>query len=294
VQLGERNILASADEVFVYGDGTVEGGAWFNVKGKTRTPTTNPTPPVAATNKAVFVKLGQSNAAVMPGTLAAKLSEEGAVIAKGWTGSRALNFKTSTGATVTGNAAEAKIFEELEGAIGNKTVLETLEDGQGRLSIVLERPGQTNQVVSVHPTSTGELKVTTFEPAYNPHLNSDIPVPVSRNRLVPDYKNTPYLHPATKGKVVRIEMKGNRNADFKAANEAGGFGSTFEIPTYTMPDGTTLKYTWHHLDDFTIINNKAYCTMQLVEKTAHGGSGITGMAHSGSVAQFKAYFNFGY
>ena len=30
--------------------------------------------------------------------------------------------------------------------------------------------------------------------------------------------------------------------------------------------------------------------MQLVLSEGHGGSGITGMAHSGSVAQWKAYF----
>ncbi len=30
--------------------------------------------------------------------------------------------------------------------------------------------------------------------------------------------------------------------------------------------------------------------MQLVESVAHGGKNITGMAHSGSVAQWKAYY----
>jgi hypothetical protein len=44
------------------------------------------------------------------------------------------------------------------------------------------------------------------------------------------------------------------------------------------------------MDDLQIINGKAYCTMQLVKSEGHGGAGILGMAHSGSVAQWKAYF----
>jgi len=48
------------------------------------------------------------------------------------------------------------------------------------------------------------------------------------------------------------------------------------------------------MDDFEIINGEAYCTMQLVESTAHQGTGVWGMQHSGSVAQWRAYFNSGY
>ena len=44
------------------------------------------------------------------------------------------------------------------------------------------------------------------------------------------------------------------------------------------------------MDDFEIINGEAYCTMQLVESSAHQGTGVLGMQHSGSVAQWKAYF----
>jgi hypothetical protein len=38
------------------------------------------------------------------------------------------------------------------------------------------------------------------------------------------------------------------------------------------------------MDDFEIINGKAYCTMQLVQKSAHQGTGVFGMAHSGSAS----------
>jgi hypothetical protein len=94
-----------------------------------------------------------------------------------------------------------------------------------------------------------------------------------------------YVHPNTQNKIIRIEMKESRNADFKAANIEAGFGSTYEIPAYTKPAGTVVQCTWHHLGDFEIINGKPYYTMQLVEKTVYGGPGITGMANSGSVAQ---------
>lgn len=219
---------------------------------------------------------------VVPTSLISRITQQGANRVKAWTKGKIFNYKTSAGTTISGTAAEAKLFDDIESAIGNKTVLETLEDGQGRLSIVLERPGQTNQVISVHPTSTGEYKLTTFEPAYNSNLNSNIPVPVSGNRLVPNYAGSPYLHSLNQGRVIRIEMSGKRATDFTRANAAIGLSSK------------PANYTWHHLDDFEIIDGKAYCTMQLVESSAHGGSGVSGMAHTGSVAQWKAYYNSGY
>jgi hypothetical protein len=63
LQMGDRNFLASADELYLYGDGTVEGGVWYNVKGKVRTPAANATPPLANTVKSVYVKLGQNSSA---------------------------------------------------------------------------------------------------------------------------------------------------------------------------------------------------------------------------------------
>ena len=124
--------------------------------------------------------------------------------------------------------------------------------------------------------------MTTFEPAYNPNLNTNIPVPASANKLVPDYATTPYLHSMNQGKVIKIEMSGNRATDFTRANS--------EIGLSAKP----ANYTWHHLDDFEVVNGKVYCTMQLVQSSAHGGSGISGMTHSGSVSQYKAYNGSGY
>jgi hypothetical protein len=215
---------------------------------------------------------------LVPNSLITKLTQSGATKLKSWTSGKTLNYKSLLGTNHTGVTAEVKIFEDLESAIGNKNVLATIEDGQGRLSVVLERPGQTHQVVSVHPTSTGEFKMTTFEPAYNPNLNTNIPVPASANKLVPDYATTQYLHSLNQGKVIRIEMSGTRATDFTRANA--------ELGVASKPN----NYTWHHLDDFEVVNGKVYCTMQLVQSSAHGGSGISGMAHTGSVAQWKAYF----
>ena len=48
------------------------------------------------------------------------------------------------------------------------------------------------------------------------------------------------------------------------------------------------------MDDFEIINGEAYGTMQLVKSSSHQGTGVTGMQHSGSVSQWKAYFGSGY
>ena len=222
----------------------------------------------------------------VPAGLVSKLTQQGSTKLKSWLSSKTVSYADNTGARFSGSAAETKIFDDLDAAIGNKRVLETLEDGQGRLSVVLERPGQTNQVVSIHPTSAGDFKMTTFDPAYNPNLNSNIQAPASVNRIVPDYSSTQYLHPDLKayiskngGKGVLIEMQGSRGKDFSEAFKKLGIKAS---------DAT--DYTWHHFDDFVIINGKPYCTMQLVESAAHGGKSITGMAHSGSVAQWKAYY----
>jgi A nuclease of the HNH/ENDO VII superfamily with conserved WHH/Fibronectin type III domain len=218
----------------------------------------------------------------IPSGLVSKLTQQGSTKLKSWLSSKSLSYADNTGAKFSGTAAETKIFDDLDATIGNKQVVETLEDTQGRFSMVLERPGQTNQVISIHPTSAGDFKITTFDPAYNPNLNSNIPAPVSVNRLVPDYAGTQYLHSMNQGKVIRIEMSGNRATDFIRAN--------VEIGLSSKP----ANYTWHHLDDFEVINGKAYCTMQLVQSSVHGGLGISGMAHTGSVAQWKAYFSSGY
>ncbi|MDI9882798.1 HNH endonuclease [Flectobacillus longus] len=241
-------------------------------------------------DEAKLIKFAQEGAqgvgAIVPNSLVSKLTQQGADNLKAWTSSKGLNYKSLRGENLSGIAAESKIFEDLESAIGNKNVLETLEDTQGRLSVVLERPGQTNQVVSIHPTSTGELRMTTFEPAYNPNLNTNISVPISKNRLVPDYNGTQYMHPDNvkyiannQGNGILIEMQGTRGKDFSEAFKKLGIKAS-----------DAGDYTWHHLDDFQIINGKPYCTMQLVLSEGHGGAGIKGMAHSGSVAQWKAYF----
>lgn len=235
-----------------------------------------------------YVAFATNIRAAVPATLAAKLGQDLSKL-KTWINARQLKF-----AGLNGGLAEAEIFAALDKAIGTRSVREAVEDLQQRFSVVIKREGQTNQVATIHPTVTNEMKVTIFEPCYNPELNTNIPAPLSYNKLLPDYKGTAYIHPATQNKIIKIEMKGNRNGDFKAANEAAGFGSTYEIPTFTKADGTVVQYTWHHLDDFEIIDGKAYCTMQLVEKAAHGGSGVSGMAHSGSVAQWRAYFGSGY
>lgn len=48
------------------------------------------------------------------------------------------------------------------------------------------------------------------------------------------------------------------------------------------------------MDDFEIINGEAYGTMQLVQSSVHQGTGVAGMQHSGSAAQWRAYFGSGY
>lgn len=77
----------------------------------------------------------------------------------------------------------------------------------------------------------------------------------------PDFSQELYKGPAGKSEV-QIEMTGNNNTDFKAANQAAGFGNS----ATSHPDG----YTWHHNQDGK--------TMQLVETGAHAAAPHTGGA----------------
>ena len=188
--------------------------------------------------------------------------------------------------TQQGDQVAKDIIEDLLAQV-DKPVKETLEDSQGRLTLVLDRPGQSNKVVCIHATSKGQYIVFTYTPAYNPSLNPNISVPLSANRLVPDYMGTEYMHPLQGDEVVKIKLSGNRNTDFSLARAELGISKADEIVN-------GVNYTWHHMDDFEIINGGAYGTMQLVKSSVHQGTGITGMQHSGSVSQWRAYYGSGY
>ena len=175
------------------------------------------------------------------------------------------------------------LLNQLDNSIGSRNVLTHLEDAQGRLVTVIERPGQSNLVSVVHKDVNGSYKLTEFSPGYNPSLNPSISAPLSANKLVPDFSTTQYMHPLNQGQTIKIKMSGKRNGstgDFALANAEMKKIS----PNFVKPQG----YTWHHLDDFNPVTGE--CTMQLVESSAHQGAGVTGMQHSGSVEQWKSYY----
>jgi hypothetical protein len=93
------------------------------------------------------------------------------------------------------------------------------------------------------------------------------------------------MHPLQGNTVVEIELSGNRATDFARARSKLGI---------SLADEQSEIYTWHHMDDFYIKDGKAYGTMQLVQKSAHQGTGVFGMQHSGSAAQWRAYYGSGY
>ncbi|MBJ8061097.1 MULTISPECIES: WXG100 family type VII secretion target [Bacillus cereus group] len=94
----------------------------------------------------------------------------------------------------------------------------------------------------------------------------------------PDFKDTPYLYPVKEGQknIVSIEMTGNRQKDFKVANEAAGFAEAGR----KSPD---KKYTWHHFDDFD--PETGTCTMQLAYRKAHEAT----LPHLGACAQYEQH-----
>jgi len=195
-----------------------------------------------------------------------------------------IETKLSSSTNLTTHQTNATpLLNQLDNSIGTRNVLTHLEDAQGRLVTVIERPGQSNLVSVIHKDVNGTYKLTEFSPGYNPSLNPSIPAPLSANKLVPDFSTTQYMHPLNQGQTIKIKMSGKRNGttgDFALAN-----AEMKKInPSFVKPQ----NYTWHHLDDFNPATGE--CTMQLVESTAHQGAGVTGMQHSGSVAQWKAYY----
>jgi hypothetical protein len=233
---------------------------------------------------------------LVPSSLITKLTQQGATKLKAWTSGKSLSFVDEAGAVLTGANAETKIFQKLDDAIGNQNVLGTFEDAQGRLLVQCEGANR-NTVYGVLTNKNGQQLVYKFEPAYKPSANPSIPVPLSANKLAPDFANTQYRYPVTGNQksIVKIKMAGTRNStatiqgDFELANIKAGFnGKT--APKFIDANGNEIPYVWHHLDDFDPVTGE--CTMQLVRSDAH--TGVKGMTHSGSVSQYKAYNSSGY
>ena len=78
-----------------------------------------------------------------------------------------------------------------------------------------------------------------------------------------------YYHNGQEARKV-IQATGNRNNDFKMANQA--------MRLLETPDG----YVWHHLDDYNVEKNTI--TMELVMDEAHNAS----KPHSGGCAQYDS------
>jgi hypothetical protein len=256
------------------------------------------TPSTATGTEGVdFVRLGVNGAGnLVPSSLITKLTQQGATKLKAWTSGKSLSFIDGAGNVFTGANAESKIFQKLDDAIGNQNVLGTFEDTQGRLLVQCEGANR-NTVYGVLTNKNGQQVVYKFEPTYKPSANPSIPVPLSANKLAPDFAGTQYLYPVTgtQKSIVKIKMSGMRNStaviqgDFELANIKAGFsGKT--APKFIDTNGNEIPYTWHHLDDFDPVTGE--CTMQLVRSDAH--TGVQGMTHSGSVSQYKAYNGSGY
>lgn len=233
-------------------------------------------------------------------SLKAKLTEPGYGTLQTWKAGKNINFVDEFGTTINGTSAETKLFTELDTKVGNKNVTGTFIDPQGKLLVQTEGVNR-NIVYGVMKNSEGNYIVYEFKPAYKPLANTEINAGLSEYKLGPDYRKNltggvsqEYLCPSNllppgKSPVVRIKMTGKRtgsNGDFYNAN--------IEIGRIDLGDKAITDYVWHHLDDMEIINGEAWCTMQLVRQDAHMKLGLQGMTHSGSPAQWTAYYGIPY
>ncbi|WP_299519825.1 HNH endonuclease [Winogradskyella sp.] len=95
-------------------------------------------------------------------------------------------------------------------------------------------------------------------------------VPISKNGTSPDFEGTKYLY--NDKSVVKIQIKGSRDLDFKEAFKQIG------VTNKKTRDSILEDYTWHHLDD---LDENLGCTMQLVLREAHEAT----YTHFGSAGQ---------
>lgn len=109
---------------------------------------------------------------------------------------------------------------------------------------------------------------------YNPFSSASkkYKIPKSKNGISMDFKGTKYLH--SPSSIVKIRLTGSRAKDFSECRRL-----LSEKTGMTIAEIRKLekKYVWHHLDD---LDENLFCTMQLVERNAHG------LSHMGSVSQF--------
>jgi hypothetical protein len=232
-------------------------------------------------------------ARVIPASLVAKITQNGAARLSNWFTGKTLRFVDEAGTVFTGAQAETRILEKLNTTIGDKAVIEVVEDTHGRLLVRTEGGSMADRVVSVERNVNGDYIVYHYQRAYKPSAMPTPNVDLSVNKLAPDYTTQGgiYLCPQsamTNGQrnIVEITLTGNMAGDFSDANALAGFSSFGK----EGPMIGGVQYTWHHLDDFNPATGR--CTMQLVRQDAH--TRIPGIAHSGGTAQYRAYNGRGY
>ncbi|REH56256.1 HNH/ENDO VII superfamily nuclease [Tenacibaculum gallaicum] len=107
---------------------------------------------------------------------------------------------------------------------------------------------------------------------YNPEnaKKKGYDIPMSKNGTSPDFKGTSHLY--NDKSIVRIQIKGSRDLDFKESFKKMG------ITDRKKQKAILKNYTWHHLDD---LDENLGCTMQLVSRKAHKAT----YKHFGSAGQ---------
>ena len=217
----------------------------------------------------------------VPAGLVAKLTQQGSSKLKSWLSSKTLSYADNTGAKFSGVDAETKLFNDLDVSIGNKKIIETVEDSQGRLLIRTDAtaPGET-KVISFEITASGDYRLMEYKVVYSKGGQDGYPK-LSANKLAPDFSDNinECLHPSVIGKKIEISITGQMNStttkvgDVELANQAAGISGK----------NTPAGYTWHHLDDFN--PNTGKCTMQLVKTTEHQKC----VPHTGGVKQWENF-----
>lgn len=253
--------------------------------------------------------IGNVVSSTLVNSLKAKLTQAGYDLLQTWKANKTITyFDDISQTTLTGTAAENSLFADLNKQVGDKRVLNlgTSIDEQGRFVVECEGTTLQNNVYEITINNSGKYNVYEFKRAYKPTANSQIDVGLSTNRICQDYtKNiqgnpsTQYLCPQQyipgKPRSFKIEMTGTRAGDFEIANSRVGLTGS-ESPTFLDANNNMIAFTWHHLDDFSfnVVTQKWECTIQLVYRNAHGGSGCVGMGHTASPKQYYNYFGYGY
>lgn len=154
--------------------------------------------------------------------------------------------------------------------VEERELLRKIDKAIEKLGIEIKLPKNILNVIEsekrlkkIYDTLKNMSKSNKFKPGKNALMENGYKVPLSKNGVSADYRDTEYLFQVsgTEKNIVKIRLTGDRETDKLLCWELSGINPTQEIKD---------RFVWHHMNDFDPINGT--CEMQLVLDLVHTAS----------------------